>query len=106
MFTFVFLSPSPPSTTEIFSKTPKMPCLVPNISEKIQLNQKMLKSLLTNFLGSFKIRKDPTSDIGTLTFAENALSHNDFITRLREVKFATIFCILAPRISLTSVALV
>ena len=66
MFTFVFLSPSPPSTTEIFSKTPKMPCLVPHISKTIQLNKKMLKDLLTNFLGSFQIRKDPMSDIGTL----------------------------------------
>ena len=70
MFTFVFLSPSPPSTTEIFSKTPKMPCLAPHISETIELNQKRLKNLLTNFLGSFQIRKDPLSDIGTLSILD------------------------------------
>ena len=65
MFTFAFLSPSRPRTTETFSKTPKMP----HISETFQLNQKMLKNLLTNFLGSFQIRKDPMSDIGTLKLA-------------------------------------
>ena len=36
------------------------------ISETIELNQKRLKNLLNNFLRSFQIRKDPTSDIGTL----------------------------------------
>ena len=48
-----------------------MPCLVPHISETIQLNQKMLKNLLTNFLSSFQIRKDPMSDIGTLNKVRN-----------------------------------
>jgi hypothetical protein len=44
----------------------KLPCLRAYISETIGLNQKRLKNLLNNFLRSFQIRKDPTSDIGTL----------------------------------------
>ena len=47
----------------------KKPCLAPYISETIELNQKRLKNLLTNFLCSFQIRKDPLSDIGTLNDA-------------------------------------
>ena len=67
-----------------------MPCLVPHISETIQLNQKMLKDLLTNFLGSFKIRKDPMSDIGTLNHEKN---HMNFLRKffLGEFKKSFIF---------------
>jgi hypothetical protein len=36
------------------------------ISETIELNQKRMKNLLNNLLCCFQIRKDPTSDIGTL----------------------------------------
>ena len=43
----------------------KKQCLVPHISETIELNQKRLKNLLFNFLCSFQIHKDPLSDIGT-----------------------------------------
>ena len=50
-----------------------MPCLAPHISETIELNQKRLKNLLTNFLGSFQIRKDPLSDIGTLNIHYSSL---------------------------------
>ena len=71
MFTFVLLSPSPQAPRKFFSKTPKMPCLVPHISETIELNQKILKNILTNFLGSIQIRKDPMSDIGTLNNLRN-----------------------------------
>ena len=53
-------------TMEIFDRKPKKPCLRGNISEIIQLNQERLLNLLTNFLCSFQIRKDPTSCIGTL----------------------------------------
>ena len=48
----------------------KKPCLAPNISETIELNQKGLKNLLTNVLCSFQIRKDPLSDIGTLNISK------------------------------------
>jgi hypothetical protein len=44
----------------------KLQCLRAYISETIGLNKKRLKNLLNNFLRSFQIRKDPTSDIGTL----------------------------------------
>ena len=36
----------------------------------------MLKNLLTNFLGSFQIRKDPMSDIGTLKDAGDTISES------------------------------
>ena len=65
MFVFVRVpeSQSPKHHGNFFQKKP---CLVPHISETIELNQKRLKNLLTNFFGSFQIRKDPMSDIGTL----------------------------------------
>ena len=62
-----FLSPSLPCTTEIFLQKAKIDMLkANNILEHIELNKKMSKKLLTNFLCSFQIRKDSMSDIGTL----------------------------------------
>jgi hypothetical protein len=55
-----------------FAKRSKLPCLKAYISETIELNKKRLKNLLTNFLCPFQIRKDPTSDIGTLTIRQRS----------------------------------
>ena len=43
-------------------------CLKAYILKTIALNQKNILNLLTNFLRSFQIHKDPTSDMGTLNF--------------------------------------
>ena len=62
MFVYVRVTESPKHHGFFLKK----PCLAPHTSETIELNQKRLKNLLTNFLCSFQIRKDPMSDIGTL----------------------------------------
>ena len=51
----------------------KLLCLRAYISETIELNKK--KQKLNNFLRSFQIRKDPTSDIGTLRTSMNTEQH-------------------------------
>ena len=60
-----------PSTSDFLAKRSKLACLTRKISKTIKLNQKWLKNFLTNF--SFRIRKDPTGHIGTLTSSSGKL---------------------------------
>ena len=51
---------------KLFWGMAKLPCLDLNISETIKLNQTIHINLLTNFVNSFQMRKDCTSDRGSL----------------------------------------
>jgi hypothetical protein len=78
------------STTDFFQKRSKLPCLRAYISQNLlidpELNKKRLKNLLNNFLCSFQIRKDPTSDIlGTLIKISSQTGPIDPFVKLSDV---------------------
>ena len=68
-----------PSTSDFLAKRSKLACLTRKISKTIELNPKWLRNLLTNFLCSFRIRKDSTGHMGTLNI-ERPIAHQSSIT--------------------------